>query len=244
MTKHLFKQYGDNVTEKLKNLLSVNADAKTSKGASKGYLSGILYMLPNKATCPMASKGCLKGCLQSAGRGNMAPVKKARKEKRELFYEDQEFFMRSLKESIRKLIVKANNKGMVPVVRLNGTSDIAYEEILLDGKNIFEHYPEVQFYDYTPRWDRTAALRGDWSNYHLTFSRKEDNENDALLVNQIYGTNVAVVFDKIPEVWQGRKVINGDETDLRFLDEKNVIVGLTAKGKAKKDTSGFVVRSV
>lgn len=229
--------------QKYKMLLGIDSNAKTVKGTKLNYMTGILYMLPNMKTCPMASKGCLKGCLQSAGRGNMAPVKKARKEKRDLFYEDQQYFMESLKESIRKLVVKATNKGMIPVVRLNGTSDIDYENVLLDGKNIFEHYPDVQFYDYTPRHDRTAALRGDWSNYHLTFSRKEDNENDALLVNQIYGTNVAVVFDKIPEVWHGKKVINGDETDLRFLDDKNVIVGLTAKGKAKKDTSGFVVRT-
>lgn len=229
--------------QKYKMLLGIDSNAKTAKGSKLNYMTGILYMLPNMKTCPMASKGCLKGCLQSAGRGSFSNVRQARKAKRDLFYEDQKYFMESLKESIRRLVVKAKNKGMIPVVRLNGTSDVAYEYILLDGKNIFEHYPEVQFYDYTPRWDRTAALRGDWSNYHLTFSRKEDNENDALLVNQIFGTNIAVVFDKIPKVWKGRKVINGDETDLRFLDEKNVIVGLTAKGKAKRDTSGFVVRT-
>lgn len=229
---------------KYKNLLSVSSDAKTIKGEKFGYLSGILYMLPNKTTCPMASKGCLKGCLQSAGRGAFSNVKQARKNKRDLFYNDQKYFMFSLVESIKKVVRKATREELIPVIRLNGTSDIDYENIRFDdGKNIFEKFPEVQFYDYTPRHDRHAALRGDWSNYHLTFSRKEDNENNALLVNQIYGTNVAVVFDKIPEVYKGRRVINGDDTDLRFLDEKNVIVGLTAKGKAKNDTSGFVVKT-
>jgi hypothetical protein len=55
------------------------------------------------------------------------------------------------------------------------------------------------------------------------------------------GMNVAAVFHKVPETYLGRTVINGDETDLRFLDPKGVIVGLKAKGKAKKDTTGFVV---
>lgn len=229
---------------KNKMLLSVNADAKTSKGTSKGYLSGILYMLPNYKTCPSASKGCMKACLQSAGRGRFSNVREARKAKRDLFYSDREFFMASLVWSIEKVIRKAKRENLTPVIRLNGTSDIAYEDIKLEsGKNIFETFPDVQFYDYTTRDDRTSAMRGDWSNYHLTFSRKEDNHDKSMLVNQIFGLNVAVVFDKVPEVWQGKKVINGDETDLRFLDEKNVVVGLTAKGKAKMDNSGFTVRS-
>lgn len=230
---------------KYKNLLTTS-NAKTSKGESKNFLTGILYMLPDYRTCPSASKGCMKACLQSAGRGKFSNVKAARKAKKDLFYTDRKYFMNSLVWSIEKVIRKAKRENMVPVIRLNGTSDIAYEyeQVEHEGKlvNIFERFPEVQFYDYTTRDDRTSALRGDWSNYHLTFSRKEDNEDKSLLVNQIFGINVAVVFDKVPEVWQGKKVINGDETDLRFLDQKNVIVGLTAKGKAKKDKSGFTVR--
>ena len=227
---------------KYKNLLTTQ-NAKTSKGEKLNYLTGILYMLPNYKTCPSASKGCMKVCLQSAGRGKFSNVREARKAKRDLFYTDQKYFMESLVWSIKKVIRKAQREKLTPVIRLNGTSDIAYEDIKLDsGKNIFETFPDVKFYDYTTRDDRTSAMRGDWSNYHLTFSRKEDNHDKSMLVNQIFGLNVAVVFDKVPEVWQGRKVINGDETDLRFLDKQNVIVGLTAKGKAKTDDSGFTVR--
>ena len=227
---------------KYKNLLTTQ-NAKTSKGEKLNYLTGILYMLPNYKTCPSASKGCMKSCLQSAGRGKFSNVREARKAKRDLFYTDQKYFMESLVWSIKKVIRKAQREKLTPVIRLNGTSDIAYEDIKLDsGKNIFETFPDVQFYDYTTRDDRTSAMRGDWSNYHLTFSRKEDNHDKSMLVNQIFGLNVAVVFDKVPTVWQGRKVINGDETDLRFLDKQNVIVGLTAKGKAKTDDSGFTVR--
>ena len=228
---------------KLKNLLSVNADYKTSKGLKKGYLTGILYMMPDKRTCPSASKGCLKACLQSAGRGSFSNVKAARKAKKDLFYNDREYFLESLVWSIEKVVRKAKRENLTPVIRLNGTSDIDYENIIVkDNKNIFELFSGVQFYDYTARDERFAALRGDFKNYHLTFSRKEDNENRALKVIEILKTNVAVVFDSIPEKYKGFTVINGDETDLRFLDDKNVIVGLTAKGKAKKDNSGFVVR--
>ena len=59
--------------------------------------------------------------------------------------------------------------------------------------------------------------------------------------------NVAVVFrDKIPKSYKGYEVIDGDDSDLRFLDkfkswETGGIVGLKAKGPAKKDKSGFVV---
>ena len=227
---------------KYKNLLTTQ-NAKTSKGEKLNYLTGILYMLPNYKTCPSASKGCMKSCLQSAGRGKFSNVREARKAKRDLFYSDQKFFMASLVWSIEKVIRKAKRENLTPVIRLNGTSDIDYENIKLDsGKNIFETFPDVQFYDYTTRDDRTSAMRGDWSNYHLTFSRKEDNESKAIKVHEVFGVNVAVVFDKVPEVWQGKKVINGDETDLRFLDKHNVIVGLTAKGKAKTDDSGFTVR--
>ena len=84
--------------------------------------------------------------------------------------------------------------------------------------------------------------RGEYPpNYHLTYSLNEDNYNKAIEVLK-NGGNVAVVFRKdLPQNFNGYKVINGDEHDLRYLDEKNVVVGLKAKGKAKKDTSGFVM---
>ena len=105
---------------------------------------------------------------------------------------------------------------------------------------LFNH---IKFYDYT-KHDiqlRKNALKLD--NYHLTFSRCEDNERKALnyLIN---GYNSAFVFkSKIPSKYKGFKVFNGDDTDLRFLDPKNVIIGLLAKGSAKKDKTGFVINN-
>ena len=148
--------------------------------------------------------------------------------------------MANLYGEVLKGITMAGRQGLEPAFRLNGTSDLSWEkyEVPGTGKNIFECFPEVQFYDYTKVLGRkTAGIK----NYHLTFSRAESNEMDARLAASS-GMNVAVVFKKdLPATYFGKKVINGDDTDLRFLDEANVIVGLKAKGKAKKDTSGFVV---
>jgi hypothetical protein len=124
-------------------------------------------------------------------------------------------------------------------VRLNGTSDINWERY-----SVIQAFNKVQFYDYTKNYFRmNLFLDGKLpSNYSLTFSRSETNENDCISILK-RGGNVAVVFRSkvLPTHWQGFPVINGDENDLRFLDPKGVVVGLTAKGKAKSDTSGFVV---
>jgi hypothetical protein len=99
----------------------------------------------------------------------------------------------------------------------------------------------VQFVDYTKnprRFERQLP-----PNYDLTFSRSETNEADAIKVLE-RGHNVAIVFaGDMPKAWNGYRVINSDEHDLRHLDPKGVVVGLTPKGnKAKRDISGFVVR--
>lgn len=216
-------------------LLSVSADAKTVKGEKKGYLTGILYLLPSKLLCPGCSAGCRKVCLVSAGRGKMKCVNRARARKTHMFLKQFNMFKKFLIQDIEALIVRAEHKGFMPCVRLNGTSDIDIEETFGD---ILEMFPQVQFYDYTKVWTRTATA----PNYHLTYSRSETTLEEDIKDYVSEGRNVAVVFDKVPETWIGQTVVVGDDTDLRFLDPKGVIVGLTAKGKAKKDTTGFVVR--
>ena len=132
-------------------------------------------------------------------------------------------------------------KDIKPVVRLNGTSDIAFHK-----KGIMDEFPGIQFYDYTkyPFAKRPTSKLP--SNYHLTFSRSEHAISYSIGAdignNLENGRNVAVVFDVVPTTWHGIKVIDGDSHDMRFLDSVGVIVGLKAKGEAKKDTSGFVVR--
>jgi len=245
------------------SLLSISADAKTVKGEKQGYLTGILYLAPHTIAgignlCPDASEGCKAACLYSAGRGAFNSVQAARIAKTKRFKADRAGFMAELAKDIAALVRKAKRSGLVPVVRLNGTSDLPWENIGpvnydRDGgrfqvANIMAAFPDVQFYDYTKSARRAIAHAfGDMpANYHLTFSRSECNDRDALNV-LARGGNVAVVFstrkgDWLPATWRGHEVINGDESDLRFLDARGgFVVGLYAKGKARRDRSGFVV---
>ena len=240
--------------------LLTKGNPKLMKGEKKGYLSFVLHLAPASLSgwnvCAGATAGCIAACLNTAGRGGIPNAKSvtvkgrhgdivvpntiqaARIRKTEWYFRDRESFMEALAIEIRAAIKYAQKHNLIPVFRLNGTSDIRWEAVRVDvfgGKNIFEVFPEVQFYDYTKLANRRLLP----SNYHLTFSLAENNEVQAFaaLAN---GLNVAAVFRKVPASFMGHVVIDGDETDLRFLDPKGVIVGLKAKGKAKRDTSVFV----
>jgi len=233
------------------NLLTTG-NPKIMKGESKGYLTFILHLAPHDLSgyqvCPKATAGCIAGYLNLAGRGGMFKkgentnvIQQARIRKTKMFFENRELFMSELVKDIRRGINYAEKKGLIPVFRLNGTSDIAWEKIRVGVyRNIMSVFPTVQFYDYT----KVLGRKNLPSNYHLTFSAADGNDLDVYRAIQ-QGMNVAVVFgtkkgQPLPESYLGREVFNGDESDLRFLDPKNVIVGLYAKGKAKKDTTGFV----
>jgi len=222
-----------------RNVLGIATDAKTKKGVGAGYLTGIMYLAPASLSglnvCPKSSAGCRLACLFSAGRGRFYSITRARTIKTLAYHLDAPRFVQTIKKSIKSLLVKAKNKGMIPAVRLNGTSDILWER----NSDIIQSFPDLTFYDYskvTKRIDFSIP-----SNYHLTFSLSESNDLDAARVLQ-RGYNVAAVFrdSNLPSTFMGFPVINGDTTDLRFLDQHGVIVGLKAKGKAKKDQSGFV----
>ena len=185
--------------------------------------------------CPNASPKCAEACLFTAGMGAFSNVISARVRKTEYFLENRRAFVDELVNELRKIKGRAS-------VRLNGTSDIDWLKMCKAyGFDLLEMFPELQFYDYTKSLHRWLKYRG--TNYNLTFSRSEVNSSECAEVLRL-GGNVAVVFDELPTEWMGYRVVNGDESDLRFLDEQNVVVGLKAKGKARKETSGFVVRSV
>ena len=228
------------------NLLSTG-NPKILKGEAKGFMTYILHLAPADVsgynTCPKATAGCKAACLNTAGRGGMFKrgettnvIQEARKRKTRMFFEDRENFLATLKADIRKAIKQAEKKGLIPVFRLNGTSDIAWEKY-----GVIQEFPNIQFYDYTKMLNRKVKAL---ANYHLTFSAADGNDADVdKAIEQ--GYNIATVFGikktlPMPEVYKGLPVFNGDESDLRFLDPKGVVVGLYAKGKAKKDTSGFV----
>jgi hypothetical protein len=223
------------------------ANPKIQKGTKLGYLSFILHLAPadlsGKEVCPKRTAGCTEACLNTAGRGGMFRkgentnmIQQARIRKTKYFFADRTNFMVDLFADIRKGIKQAEKMGLTPVFRLNGTSDLSWEKYTLNEQTVFETFPTVQFYDYTKVLGRKVA---GINNYHLTFSAADGNDADvASAIAQ--GMNVAMVFDKLPETYMGREVINADETDLRFLDKKGVIAGLKAKGRAKKDITGFV----
>lgn len=231
------------------NLLSYNVDAKTVKSnkSLSEYITAIMYLSPADSVpginlCITAkAAGCIHGCLHNAGRAQIFPaIHKARIRKTELFRDDQAEFMRQIEKDVRAFIRKAERMGKLPAIRLNGTSDVQWEKILCDnGKSLMENFPSVQWYDYTKIPSRKTP-----ANYHLTVSYSEAHKAYADKVRKTEH-NIAVVFrDKnLPVEFLGRRVINGDKTDLRFLDQTGVVVGLYAKGRAKKDYSGFVIDS-
>ena len=223
----------------MKYLSKPGTNAKTAKSDRAGeYLTAILYMAPNLRVCPMSERaGCAEACLVSAGRGNMKPVRDARQRKTDAFLGNPTAFVDQLQLDIAEHVRYCERRGKKPVVRPNGTSDIEYSRFPgSNGKTIFEAFPDVQFLDYTKNVKRKPL-----PNYHLTVSYSEANAKYASMV-AASDKNIAVVFrDRLPKTFLGRPVINGDKHDLRFLDPPGVIVGLLAKGSAKRDTSGFVI---
>lgn len=199
------------------------------------------YTLSGHQTCPKATPGCSAACLNTAGMGTFSNVQNARIEKTKLFFEQRTQFLAMLVKEIASAERKAIREGKQLTVRLNGTSDLQWEVYrAFDGKTIFEVFPGVIFYDYTKIVKRDA---NPFPNYAITFSAADGNDTDVLTAID-KGMNVAVVFSgELPQTWNGRPVIDGDVDDLRFLDPAGVIIGLRAKGKAKKDTTGFVKHS-
>ena len=237
------------ITANLK-LLRIGGDAKTTKGQkTQGVLTGILYLAPATQAskvniCSHASEGCRLGCLYSAGHGKFSNVQNARINKTLNYLKDRQAFVETLKKDVEKVIKVAKKHGMKPAVRFNGTSDLPWEKVFPMGD-----FPQVMFYDYTKNPVRMANFtQGKLpANYHLTFSRSEENETLALDV-LAQGGNVAAVFatkkgQDLPVRWKGFKIIDGDLDDVRFTDPTGVIVGLRAKGDAIKDETGFVIQT-
>jgi hypothetical protein len=227
--------------------LLTTANAKIRKGEKIGFKTFGIHLAPASLSgfnvCKDASAGCAASCLNTAGMGAFSNVQLARIEKTRLFFKNKVAFLAQLIKEIAAAIKSAEKQGLTAVFRLNLTSDLPWEKIKLNDKTVFQLFPQVTFYDYTKSPERmTAFLAGEMpKNYHLTFSKSETNGAIAESILKS-GGNVAMVFRKsLPSKWLGAEVINGDETDLRFLDGAGKIIGLVEKGKAKKDESGFVI---
>lgn len=265
--KEVLERYG------VRSLLNIDANAKTVKGQKRGYMTAVMYLAPYKAAginvCPMAElASCWKGCLNTAGRGGIAKdnatlttpagelpdnaIQRARIKRTRFYADDRQGFMLALEREIRAFVRKAERKGLTPVVRLNGTSDIQFEigHPVGDAATIFDAFPDVQFYDYTKiakRFDRRLP-----DNYRLclSYSEASDRYADMCRTAQAYH-GVSLVIVARDETVKQRMIaehgpgdlpaVDGDETDLRFTDPAGATVYLKAKGNARKDTSGFVL---
>lgn len=234
----------------LKLLTTSSTKIEHSNNSGSGYISAILYLAPAMASgrnlCAFNTPGCSAACLYTAGRAKLYPmVNEARIRKSREFYSDREGFMRQLVKDIQTLNRKAYREGKQVAIRLNGTSDIAWEHVpCFSYKSIMKFFPSVTFYDYTKY---PPTMRRDLpKNYTLTASRSELSTERDILDNVSIGRNVAVVFNthkgqSLPTEYLGVPVLDGDITDERFLDPSGHIVGLRAKGDARGESSGFVV---
>lgn len=237
-------------------LSNSKTNPKTAKLLEQMSIEGvILHLTPDKladghhTVCAWSTAGCRSMCLNTAGRSqvtgvlsteklSMYMIHRARIGKTLKWLSQREMFIRELKRELFLLESRAARKGFAAVARLNGTSDIPWEHSI-DMEKF-----DIQFYDYTKSYSRMRKfLTGRMpKNYHITLSRSEITPKGQITSTCSHGGNVAVVFrDKLPRTYLNIKVINGDEHDFRFKDRKGVIVGLKAKGRAKHDTTGFVV---
>jgi hypothetical protein len=234
---------------KLSYLGGVATSTKIAKGLKYDEMTYIVYLAPADLSgyevCPMRSPECTAACNHESGHNRIDihdnTINKARIAKTKLFFEQRNFFMQWLQDEIAAAKAKAEAAGMKFSVRLNGTSDLSPEQFHLNGKNILELFPDVQFYDYT-KVPKRIQLTKKYSNYDITFSYSGTNAVQCLdaLAQDV---RVAVVFEKLPEAFWGYPVIDGDAYDMRYLDD-TVIVGLKYKEvrtKLDKEKSKFVI---
>jgi hypothetical protein len=230
------------------NLLSPgNTNTKTAKNSLKTF---ILYLSPYNLNskginlCPKASKGCALACLYTAGRGAFSNVQKARQNKTEYYLNDKKGFIANLSNQIMKEYLKAKKGNYKIAFRLNGTSDIDFVYLLNKYANldISTLKDFAVFYDYSKILGKCIKYLNH-PNYTVTFSRSESNQAETDQAIKL-GINIAAVFSgDLPNKYKGAKVVDGDSSDLVMLYNKGVILGLKAKGKAKKDKSGFVINT-
>tara|TARA_R110000851_G_scaffold166806_1_gene312196 strand:+ start:691 stop:1476 length:786 start_codon:yes stop_codon:yes gene_type:complete len=247
---HRFITFGTETNYKAKamSLLTIS-NPKTQKSVKEGYLTAIQHFAPSTLSgtnvCNFATGQCIKYCLNKAGRGGIFKagektnvIQEARIARTKMFLQFPYIYSALLIKEVKAHVRKSKKLDLTPCIRLNGTSDIRWEDEL---SSIFWRFEDVQFYDYTKDFVRMQAfLRGELpKNYHLTFSRSELNDDQCDWIIS-HGGSVAVVFESVPHVYKGKEVANGDDSDLRFLDTPGYI-GLTAKGKLAREESSFKV---
>lgn len=234
---------------------ATESNPKLAKGEKLGVLSKPHNLSPASESgwnmCAQASLGCIAACLHTAGNPVYLPAKiQARLQRTRAFMTMRKVYVALMAFELQALETKAKRLNMAAAWRPNTTSDYPFHSVALevDGvkvKSLIHAFPNIEAYDYTKITKKALQWAAGLlpSNYHITFSKSESNDSDVAKVLKT-GGNVAVVFSskQLPQTWGGYRVIDGDVSDVRFMDSPNVIVGLKAKGKARTDESGFVVQ--
>ena len=235
--------------------LLTTANPKTDKGRELGYLTSVLHLAPASLSgfnvCNRSTPGCRAGCLNLAGRGGIIPrgattnaIQRARVARTRLLFSDRPLFLQTLQGEIETHVRRADRLGLAPAMRLNGTSDLPWERI---APAILERFSDVQFYDYTKDPSRYFDSRSRPEHYHLTLSRSEHTTPEVMRSALVWGS-VAVVYDSTDSILSSgfdceTPAHDADSHDLRFLDRPGSIGALRAKGPARHDETGFVVRT-
>lgn len=231
-----------------------DANAQTRGGGTvAGYEGVLLNLAPFTKSgqgnvCPFASPYCAAGCYDTAGYGRFDNIQQARLRRTRLFWEDRAAFLAQLVREIAALERRAARNGRRPIARLNNSSDLRWERfpVVRDGQpfpSIMHAFPDIQFYDYT-KIPRRRDTTPDWpANYHLTFSLSENNDAHAAAALAA-GLNLAVVLAGAapwPAAWSGYPVLDGNASDLRFLDPAGGhIVALRPRGVLVARPTAFV----
>lgn len=228
--------------EKKALLTDGKSNTKTAKNSMKSYYLSLQPTDLNSKKenlCKFSTKECRTACLQFAGRQSFNNVVQSRSRKTEFFVQHKNEFLRKLWFELEKL----NNVPEKVAVRLNLLSDVDWEE---QYNEIFRWtlgaFKNIQFYDYTK--DHLKVKHHYLKNYDFTLSFSGHNwiHCEEVLKNKV--ANVAVVFKNVvPSTWNGFTVLNGDQSDERFLEGKGVIIGLkykTPKG-VKYEKTKFVI---
>lgn len=235
-----------------RKLLSA-ANTKLAKAEQNIGLSLSPSKLSGYQVCASSSEQCVLHCINTSGMAApdfhskadaCNPVWVGRNVKTLWLMRERQAFMHRLYKDI------ALNQEAT--IRLNVFSDWMWERQSLtvsesdakrygtksgSFKNVFEVFPEVQFYDYTKHFARMFRERP--KNYHLTFSLTEANADQARKV-LASGFNVAAVLTVRQGYLFGFPIIDGDQNDLRHLDPPSSVVGLKPKGSLRNKESDFV----
>lgn len=221
------------------NLLSKGkTNAKLAKNERESF---IMYLSPHTNNskginlCINATKECVLACLYDSGFASIfSSVNEVRQRRTEFYINSKEEFIIQLAKEINEFILEADGKEVL--FRLNGTSDLDFLAMLKKYADFdFMKTPEnVFFYDYTKIFGKIKKYGNCSDKYKQTFSFSGSNIEECIEALKL-GNNVAMVYKgKMPIVWNGFEVVDGDVSDEEMFKYKSKVLALKLKGNKQK----------